>query len=205
MNIEEINTKLESASPKQIIDWALSVDGKAIVTTNFGPFESVILHLATQSDPDVRVVWIDSGYSIRKTYKFAEKLITDLKLNVEVYTPRVTVSRQDTVFGGVPAVDAPTHKDFTETFKLEPFRRAMETEQPDVWLTAIRKDQTEFRKNQKIVARTSSGLLKVAPLLNWTEKEMRAYVEEHKIPNEEDYYDPTKVISNRECGLHLEN
>lgn len=205
MNIEEVSKKLDSASPKQIIGWALSLEGKKIVTTNFGPFESVILHLATQCDPKIRVVWIDSGYSVKNTYRFAEKLISDFKLNVEVYTPKVTASRQDTVFGGVPGIDEPSHKDFTETFKLEPFRRAMEVEEPAVWLTAIRKDQTEFRKNQEIVSKTASGLIKVAPLLNWTEQDMRDYVEEHGIPNEENYYDPTKVIGNRECGLHLEN
>lgn len=161
--------------------------------------------MATQCDPEIRVVWIDSGYSVKNTYRFAEQLISDFKLNVEVYTPKVTASRQDTVFGGVPGIDEPNHKDFTETFKLEPFRRAMEVEKPAVWLTAIRRDQTEFRKNQEIVSKTASGLIKVAPLLNWTEQDMRDYVEEHEIPNEENYYDPTKVVGNRECGLHLEN
>jgi len=205
MNIDKAKEQLEFASPKQIIDWAFSAGEKPIVTTNFGPFESVILHLATQCDPSVKVVWIDSGYNLKKTYQFAEKLIDTLNLNVEVYTPKVSASRQDTVFGGVPDVEAPSHKEFTETFKLEPFRRAMETEKPDVWLTAIRKDQTEFRKSQTVVSQTASGLIKVAPLLNWTEEDMRSYVEENNIPNEEDYYDPTKVIANRECGLHLEN
>jgi phosphoadenosine phosphosulfate reductase len=45
-------------------------------------------------------------------------------------------------------------------------------------------------------------VLKVAPLFHWTEAQMRAYLAEHGLPNEDSYYDPTKALENRECGLH---
>jgi phosphoadenosine phosphosulfate reductase len=31
---------------------------------------------------------------------------------------------------------------------------------------------------------------------------MEAYLEEHKLPNEWDYFDPAKADDKRECGLH---
>ena len=30
------------------------------------------------------------------------------------------------------------------------------------------------------------------------------YLKDHGLPNENDYYDPTKVHGNRECGLHTQ-
>jgi phosphoadenosine phosphosulfate reductase len=56
-----------------------------------------------------------------------------------------------------------------------------------------------------IVARTGDGILKVCPILDWTDEDMQAYIEKHDLPNEFNYFDPTKVLEKRECGLHLDS
>lgn len=198
----QANTELSGQHPQDIVNWAVCLGGRTIVTTNFGPYEAVILHLASQAQPDMPVVWIDSGYATRKTYLFAEELITDLGLNIHVFNPLMSAARRDALMG-IPDVDDPRHEEFTRQVKLEPFGRAMDTMAPDVWLTAVRRDQTEFRKNMEIVSQDKpGGVVKVAPVLEWTEADMQAYLEKHSLPNETNYYDPTKVLGNRECGLH---
>ena len=47
------------------------------------------------------------------------------------------------------------------------------------------------------------GLIKVAPLLHWSSKDLHEYCVKHGLPNNFDYVDPTKGEDNRECGLHL--
>lgn len=47
------------------------------------------------------------------------------------------------------------------------------------------------------------GLIKVAPLLHWSSKQLHEYCQQHGLPNNFDYVDPTKGEDNRECGLHL--
>lgn len=201
-DIAKANAELAGQHPKQIVEWAAGLDGRTIVTTNFGPNEAVILHLASQVQPDMPVVWIDSGYATRKTYLFAEKLINDLSLNIHVFNPLMSAARRDALMG-IPDVDDPQHEEFTRQVKLEPFGRAMQEMAPDVWLTAVRRDQTEFRKNMEIVSQDKpGGVIKVAPVLEWTEADMQAYLDKHDLPNETSYYDPTKVLGNRECGLH---
>ena len=202
VDIAKVNAELAGQHPKQIVEWAAGLDGRTIVTTNFGPNEAVILHLASQVQPDMPVVWIDSGYATRKTYLFAEKLINDLNLNIHVFNPLMSAARRDALMG-IPDVDDPQHEEFTRQVKLEPFGRAMQEMAPDVWLTAVRRDQTEFRKNMEIVSQDKpGGVVKVAPVLEWTEADMQAYLDKHDLPNETSYYDPTKVLGNRECGLH---
>ena len=49
------------------------------------------------------------------------------------------------------------------------------------------------------------GLIKIAPLLHWTSKDLHGYCQQHGLPNNFDYTDPTKGEDNRECGLHLEH
>ncbi|MES2624162.1 MAG: phosphoadenosine phosphosulfate reductase family protein [Pseudomonadota bacterium] len=202
MNLDAINQEFANKSPQEIIAYALALPLHAVVTTHFGPLEAVILHMASQIKPEVQVIWVDSGYNTKATYRCAEKIIQSLNLQVDVFTPRVSAARQEAALGGIPMYTEPSHKDFTETFKLEPFRRAMAQHKPQVWLTALRKEQTEFRQSLDIFTKDDKGTLKVAPFFHWTEAQMRTYLEENQLPNEDSYYDPTKALENRECGLH---
>ena len=86
--------------------------------------------------------------------------------------------------------------------KLEPFKRAMKEHQPEVWFTNLRKNQTAFRNSIDVVSLSADGIIKVSPFYNYSDEELDAYLEAHNIPNESRYYDPTKVLENRECGLH---
>ena len=198
----KVNAELAGRHPQEIVNWAAGLGGRTIVTTNFGPYEAVILHMAVQAQPDMDVVWIDSGYATRKTYLFAEQLINDLGLNIHVYNPLSSAARRDALMG-IPDVDDPQHEEFTRQVKLEPFGRAMREMNPDVWLTAVRREQTAFRQGMDIVSQDKEGgVVKVAPVLEWTELDMERYLHNHGLPNETNYYDPTKVLGNRECGLH---
>jgi phosphoadenosine phosphosulfate reductase len=202
MDIATLNQEFAGKSPQEIIAKVLSLPGKAIVTTHFGPLEAVILHMASQVKPDIQVVWVDHGYNTKATYRCAEAIISKLALNVDVFTPKVSAARQDAALGGIPMYTEDSHKNFTENFKLEPFRRAMAAHSPDIWLTSLRKEQTEFRQSLQVFTLDDKGMLKVAPLFHWTEAQMRDYLAAHGLPNEDSYYDPTKALENRECGLH---
>lgn len=201
-NLADHNAQLQGKSPEEIAAWAFSVAKNPVVTTNFRPYEASILHLLTQIRPDVRVLFVDSGYNTLATYKYAQKLIKDLNLNVKTYVPAQTRAFRDAQMGGIPDVDSPLHEAFTEQVKLEPFRRALGELDPDVWFNAIRKDQTEFRAALDVLSLSKDGILKVAPLFYLSDADLDAYQARHNLPNEFDYFDPTKVLERRECGLH---
>lgn len=205
IDFTSLNAELREKTPAEIIQWALSLNKKTIVTTNFGPHEAAILHMTSQLDKSMPVICVDHGYNTQATYQFAEALIQRLTLDMHYYTPKVTAKRRETVYGGIPSIDdEAAHDEFTREVKLEPFGRAMSEFAPEVWLTAIRKEQTPFRDSLDIVTQDiSTGLIKVAPLFYWTELDLEEYLVEHDLPIEEDYNDPTKVLKDRECGLHV--
>lgn len=204
INIDQANQELQGKTPEQIVEWALAKAENPIITTNFRPYESAILHLVAKQKPDITVLWVDSGYNTRATYDFANKLIKDLNLNVVTYIPKQTSAHRDATMNGIPSVNNPLHDEFTEQVKLEPFKRALNELKPDVWFNAIRKDQTEFRQGLDVLSQSKDGVLKVAPLFYKNDKDLDAYLAEHDLPNEFDYFDPTKVEENRECGLHTQ-
>jgi phosphoadenosine phosphosulfate reductase len=145
MNIEKINIELATKTPIEIVQWAITNAQSPIVTTNFRPYESAILHLVTSVDSKIKVIWCDTGYNTSSTYKHAEELIESLALNIQLYIPKQTAAHRDMVLG-IPQVDDPKHQLFTEQVKLEPFKRAMTTHKPDVWFTNLRKGQTRVAK-----------------------------------------------------------
>lgn len=199
--INQLNAQFERAKPSEIIQKALELSQKAVVTTNFRPYEAAILHAVNTVQPNIPVVWCDTGYNTPQTYKHAETVIKDLNLNVFLYVPKQTAAHRDVVMG-IPSIDNPKHALFTEQVKLEPFRRAMEEHQPKVWFTNLRKGQTAFRDSIDIFSVSKDGVLKVSPFYHWSDSDLDTYLEEHKLPNEFKYFDPTKALENRECGLH---
>lgn len=201
LDIEKINKDLKGKTPEQIIAWAISIAKKPLVTTNFRPYEVAILYACTQVEPELEVIWCDTGYNTPKTYTHANELINSLELNVHLYVPKQTSAYRDAVMG-IPGIEDPNHVIFTEQVKLEPFNRAMELHKPDVWFTNLRSGQTAFRNSIDIVSISKDGVLKVSPFYNWSDEALDVYLEERNLPNEFNYFDPTKVLSNRECGLH---
>jgi phosphoadenosine phosphosulfate reductase len=186
-----------------LVNWAMGLNQRAIVTTNFRPFEAVILHMVTRANPKTPVVWMDNGYNTDATYQFADEVTKRLKLNLHIYLPCRSRAHREAVEGTTPALDDPRHAAFTEEVKLEPFARALRETAPKVWFTALRATDTAVRAQMDPVSVNPDGLIKVAPLLHWSSKDLYQYCETHGLPNNFDYVDPTKGEDNRECGLHL--
>jgi phosphoadenosine phosphosulfate reductase len=201
VDLERINAEL-GEQPERLLDWALGLGLRTIVTTNFGPFSAVLLHMVTQARPQVPVLMVDTGYATAATYRYAEDLRRQLGLNLHTWVPRRTRAMREALDGPTPTPDQPGHAAFTEEVKLEPFRRALAELRPELWFTALRRDQTEFRAGLAPVTRSREGILKVSPVFHWSSRQMNDYLKRHGLPNNFDYADPTKAEDKRECGLH---
>lgn len=199
--VENLNQELKKKTPLEIVQWAVSIAKKPVLTTNFRPYEAAILYACTLVKNDIPVIWCDSGYNTPNTYKHAEVVIELLRLNIQLYVPKQTTAHREVVMS-IPDINDPNHKLFTEQVKLEPFKRAMADFAPDVWFTNLRKGQTTLRDSLDILSLDKKGMLKVSPFYYYDDVALDVYLERNKLPNEFKYFDPTKVIENRECGLH---
>ncbi len=208
MNAEQLarwNAELRAKSPLEITRWAIAqAGGRAIVSTNFRPYEAAILHVAVQAQADIPVLWVDHGYNRPATYKHAEELRARLKLNLKPFLPRMTAAHRDAIHGPIPTTEQEEAlKQFSAVMKLEPFQRGMKELAPTVWITALRKVQNPNRAGLDIVSHDANfGSLKLSPFFHHTDAQLDAYLGEHGLPNEWDYFDPAKADEKRECGLH---
>src|SRR5471032_1415149 len=173
------NAELRGKPPLEIVRWAVAqAAGRALVSTNFRPYEAAILHLAVQAQPGIPVLWVDHGYNRPATYQHAEDLRARLKLNLQPYLPRLTPAHRDAIHGPIPTLeDEAGLKQFSALMKLEPFQRGMKELAPTVWITALRKVQNPNRAGLDLVSLDENfGALKVSPLFYLSDADLEAYL-----------------------------
>ncbi|GIX31761.1 MAG: phosphoadenylyl-sulfate reductase [Porticoccaceae bacterium] len=203
-DLARFNAELRDRSPEEIIRWALGLGLKVFASTSFAPYSAALLHILHRTAPQVPVIWVDTGYNLPDAYRTAEKIMQLIPLDYRIYIPQMTAERRNALMGGIPHPDddEALHREFTRQVKLEPFERAVRELGGQVWITGIRRQETDFRKTLDIVSLDSRGLLRVAPLFYWSDEQLADYVARHELPSCRHYLDPTKVYDGRECGLH---
>ncbi len=202
-NIAFWNKKLRDRTPVEIAEWALQLSDNYIVTTSFGIYSSVLLSTMSRLDNDIRVVWCDTLYNQPSTYEHASNLIKKYKLNILRYQSLYTKEEIDATIG-LPSLEDDNHAIFSEAVKLEPFRRALKEQNPDIWFTNIRVRQTEYRDKKDILSYSKDGILKVSPFYYWSDEDLDKYIEDNQLAKNGYYFDPIKALLNRECGIHFQ-
>jgi phosphoadenosine phosphosulfate reductase len=143
----------------------------------------LLLHMATRVKPDIRVIFVNTGYLFPETHRFMEELRLRLNLNVWIYRTRndpIAWLRQN-------GEENPAFRKDTMACcaanKNEPFDRAMKELAPTAWLRGIRRNQAETRKDRQFVEWSArSNCYAVSPLLNWTSREIYGYMTKHDLP-----------------------
>jgi len=202
--IKRLNDAWRELPAGEVVRRALQLaPGRAVLSTNFRPYEAVLLHLATQVAPQLPILWVDHGFNRPATYRHAEDLRRRLELNLQTFVPRRTAASYAAVHGALDLSDEAALRSFSAEFKLEPFRRGLRELAPLVWLTALRRTQNAGRAELELVSFDPTfGVVKVNPLLAWSDAQLEEYLSRHGLPNEWDYFDPAKADEKRECGLH---
>lgn len=195
VDIKGLNERLASLSARARVEEVHRVFGDdLLLTTSFGPTAGVMLKLATQVSPGIRVVTIRHGYESERTLHLARLYRRELGLNLRVYdAPKLMVPEEGTA----------EFETFRQQVKIEPFQRALASERPKAWLSGVMRDETETRGSFDYVM-WRDGLVVVYPILDWDETDAREFCLAHGLPVNETYYDPAKGQDQKsECGLHL--
>ena len=124
IDLDAVNAKLDGASAEESIQYAVDTFGDGVaVTTSFGVQSAMMLHLATSIQPDIRIIWIDTGYLPKETYEFARDLTQRLDLNLHVYTPDLTPARIEALLG--EKLWERDHKAYGKLTKVVPMANAI--------------------------------------------------------------------------------
>ena len=173
--------RLESATPHQIIAWAVEkYFPKLTMATAFGPEGCAIIHMLAEIQPKTYVFNLDSGYQFKETLELRDRIAARYGIEVDLRQPETTVAEYEAVHGG------PLYKSNPDQCcrdrKVKVLREAVVGW--SAWMSGIRRDQgTGDRAGIAIVGWDQKfGLVKISPLANWTKKDVWKLITEQNIP-----------------------
>ncbi len=169
---------LEQATQAQVA-WADRVFGPhLIVSTSFGIQAAVILHLVSRMIPRIPVVFVDTGYLVPETYRYAAQLTDLLHLDVRTYAAATSPAEMERRHGKLWETDL---DEYHRIRKVEPMRRALAELDAHAWIAGLRADQTTFRATLDPVT-FQDGIYKIHPILRWRSQDVYYYMEHYGLP-----------------------
>ncbi|GIK42518.1 MAG: phosphoadenosine phosphosulfate reductase [Chloroflexota bacterium] len=179
LDIPDLNDRFERLPPAEILEWAWNTFAPHIAASSSFQTQSLpLLHLISQVCPAMPVIFLDTGFHFPETLQFRDELQARLKLNIVVVRAAVEKSELLARFGEGLYRRDPDLCCYIN--KVEPMQRA--TAGLQAWISGVRHDQTEHRNNLRILEPEANGPLKIHPLLNWTKKEVWAYIDQYQLP-----------------------
>ena len=155
---------------------------RLVMSTSFGIQSAVLLHLAVSAIPRIPVVWIDTGYLPKETYSYAETLTERLGLDLRVYQSALSPARMEAVHGRLWETGRREDLDvYHRIRKIEPMQRALTELRATAWLSGVRRSQAGTRRELPGVM-LQWGVVKVHPILDWSDEEVTRYLREHELP-----------------------
>lgn len=153
------------------IRWAHHTFGDGVcVTASFG--DPTLAHLANATVPGIEITLLDTGYLFAETEWFADAMRDRFDLNIRVMHPSADLDR-DVWQTDTDACCAAR--------KVEPLQRALRDR--DVWVTGLRRDDTSSRRSAPLAHHDLlKGVVKVNPLVSWSDGDVAAYAAEHDLP-----------------------
>jgi phosphoadenosine phosphosulfate reductase len=175
----EINAKISEAA--EAVKEALSRPGPACVTCSFQAEDMVVLLMARELQPDIPVLFLETGYHFDEVYKYRDEMTARYRLNLVNVEPVESVAQQEAKFG-LLYQSQPDH--CCKLRKVGPLFGALE--RYDTWFTGLRRVQSPTRANLQIFDEfplpSGKKLAKISPLASWTDKDVWRFARAQNIP-----------------------
>jgi phosphoadenosine phosphosulfate reductase len=160
---------VEQASPEEVLAYAVErFHPRLTMACSFQKEESVLVHMLTQIQPEVRVFTIDTGVLFPETLETWKRFEEHFDLNVEVFD--------------ASSPDQPwTAERCCSAAKVDALENALTG--VHAWITGIRREQAGTRSAAPKLERDEKrGIWKVNPLADWSEKDVWGYIFKHDLP-----------------------
>ncbi len=173
MSIAAIHAEVEAKIEVVRSALAATLDGSrsACLTCSFQAEDVLLTRLAIAIAPSLPILFLDTGYHFAATLEYRDKIAAAWNLNLVNLIPAQTVAAQEAEHGQLFRT-APDQ--CCKLRKVEPLFRAVAGY--DLWLTGLRREQARSRtvleESAPFALPGGKTVLKLAPLANWTTREV---------------------------------
>ena len=182
MNLETTNAALETASAEERVTFILErCKPQVVLSSSFGAQAAVCLHLVTRQWPKMPVILLDTQYLFPETYRFVDEMTERLGLNLHIYKSPLSAAWQEARYGKLWEQGLEGIMRYNQMNKVEPMQRALQDLNVQAWITGLRRQQSSTRQNLPVLIE-QEGILKVHPIIDWTDHDVYQYLQKHDLP-----------------------
>ena len=179
-----LNEEFSGLSAETVVTHFLQTyKGRIALASSYGAEDQVLTDMIVKSDPVAKIFTLDTGRLHEETYAVMEQTNKKYGINVEVYCPLQSevehLYQMQGIYGFRESVE--NRKMCCHVRKMEPLRRALKGY--DVWITGLRRAQSPTRETMQLIEWDEvNGLIKLNPLIEWSEEKVWDYIEQQKVP-----------------------
>lgn len=182
--IDALNMQFQYSPAEEILSWFLKhYQGQIGLASSLGLEDQVLTDMICKIDDTTRIFTLDTGRLFPETYRLIERTNKRYNINIEVFFPKPESIQEYVRINGINGFyyRIEQRKQCCQVRKLEPLQRAFKGLQ--VWICGLRHDQSVTRQHLNLVEwDAKNGLIKLNPLINFTEADVWKYIRENKVP-----------------------
>ncbi|MEY1639048.1 phosphoadenylyl-sulfate reductase [Tenuifilum osseticum] len=179
-----LNEEFKGKDALQVLTWFLNeYKGRIALSSSMGAEDQVLTDMVMRIDPEVKIFTLDTGRLFYETYELIERTSLRYKKNIEIYFPSpAEVERMVTEKGiNLFYQSIENRKECCRIRKIEPLKRAFKG--LEVWICGLRRNQSATRtENQMVEWDEANGLIKLNPLIDWSEQDVWEYIKANGVP-----------------------
>lgn len=178
------NTEFLERNPAEVLEYFLKeFPGKAALSSSLSYEDQVLTDMMVRIRKDARIFTLDTGRQFPETYELIDRTNMQYGISIEVFFPDFRKVQEMVREHGInlfyDSVEL-RHK-CCEIRKIEPLKRALQG--VDVWISGLRRSQSVTRAGMQMVEYDAADdVLKLNPLILWSEEQVKQYVKENGVP-----------------------
>lgn len=184
INLETLNNRFENEPVDVVLaDFLKAFSGKIALATSFGAEDQVLTDLLLNADSKAKIFTLDTGRLPDETYALMDQTNKKYDIKIDVYFPNTSdievLYQRQGINGFRESIE--NRKMCCHVRKIAPLQRALKG--VEVWITGLRRSQSPTRETMRLVEwDQGNGLIKLNPLIEWSEEEVWSYIKEHNLP-----------------------
>jgi phosphoadenosine phosphosulfate reductase len=182
--IEALNQKYSNATAEELLTGFLGeYKGKIALSSSLGIEDQALTHLVCKIDKSAKIFTLDTGRLFPETYDLIHRTNHKYGIKMSVYFPDATQVEVMVNSKGINLFfeSVENRKLCCNLRKIEPLKRAFAG--LEVWICGLRREQSVTRQNmQRIEWDEANGIIKLNPLIDWTEDEVKEFIKSNGIP-----------------------
>ena len=182
--IEALNQKYSKATAEELLSGFLAeFKGKIALSSSLGMEDQVLTQMVCNIDKTTKIFTLDTGRLFPETYELIHRTNHKYGIKMSVYFPEAGQVEKMVNTKGINLFfeSVENRKLCCNIRKIQPLKRAFAG--LEVWICGLRREQSVTRHDmQRIEWDETNGIIKLNPLIDWTEEETKAFIKTHGIP-----------------------